>query len=337
MNKKKLPKIIISTIVRTAQKGDTHGRIYIVDLENENFEQVLNWDDESINWDGRGGDRGLRGIAFHNDYICIAVSAELLLYDKHFNFVERYTNKYLKDCHETYSYGNTLYLTSSGYDSILLLDLLTKSFTKGYCIRYKGETYFQKQIERVRKKFLKKYISPKYPSKKYNFFSFDPEQNNGPSQIDTIHLNSVYVNNGTIYFAGQKNTASLLQIHNDELAHYGELSNGSHNATPYENKIIYNDTHNDLVKITNKFGKIIKSFDIIKYDEKTLTNTDVPKNYARQGWARGLAIFENEFIIVGSSPTTISLYSMQYNYLLKSIQLSNDIRDTIHGLEIWPF
>lgn len=330
-----LPKVIISTVIRTAEKGEVHGQIYFVNLKNKTFKCIIKWSDPSINWDGRGGDRGLRGIALHDNNVYIATSKELLVYNRQFNFITKYTNKYLKDCHELFLYGNKLYLTSSGYDSILIFDIITKTFMSGYCIHYKEETFFQKQKERVRKKFFKKFIPPKHPLKKYIFYPFDPNMDNGPDEIDTIHLNNVFVDNETIYFAGQKNTDTLLKIYNDKLTHFGELLNGSHNAQPYKNQILFNDTSRSRILLTDKFGGISKTFNIPKYNEKILTNTNLPINHARQGWVRGLAIFRDKFLIVGSSPATIYVYSLHDSILKTSIQLSNDIRTTIHGLEIW--
>ena len=65
----RLPKLIATSVVRGSQQGESHGGIYLIDLESAAFEQVVDWNDASINWEGRGMDRGLRGIAFHDAYI----------------------------------------------------------------------------------------------------------------------------------------------------------------------------------------------------------------------------------------------------------------------------
>src|SRR5437588_5736088 len=63
----KLPRVIATSIVRSAHQGESHGGVYLIDLNSGQYDQVIDWNDESINWEGRGGDRGLRGIAFHNN------------------------------------------------------------------------------------------------------------------------------------------------------------------------------------------------------------------------------------------------------------------------------
>ncbi len=39
----------------------------------------------------------------------------------------------------------------------------------------------------------------------------------------------------------------------------------------------------------------------------------------------------------GFSPSTISLYDLEINQKVGSVNLSMDIRNAIHGLECWPF
>lgn len=56
-----LPKVLASSVIRSAHQGQSHGGVYVVDLESNHCEQVVDWNDQSINWEGRGLDRGLRG------------------------------------------------------------------------------------------------------------------------------------------------------------------------------------------------------------------------------------------------------------------------------------
>jgi hypothetical protein len=58
---------------------------------------------------------------------------------------------------------------------------------------------------------------------------------------------------------------------------------------------------------------------------------------ARQAFGRGLCAIGDRFVAAGSSPSTISLYDMQSRQKVGSVNLSMDIRNAIHGLEVWPF
>src|SRR5436305_12829228 len=109
----KLPRVIATSVVRSAHQGESHGGVYLIDLNSGNFDQVIDWNDPSISWEGRGGDRGLRGIAFHQEKVCIAASDEIFIYNREFKLLESYRNKYLKHCHEISVGSDTLYLTST--------------------------------------------------------------------------------------------------------------------------------------------------------------------------------------------------------------------------------
>ena len=52
-NKFVLPKVLTSTVIRTAKPGEFHGHIYFVDLQTEKFEEVFSWANQNINWKGK--------------------------------------------------------------------------------------------------------------------------------------------------------------------------------------------------------------------------------------------------------------------------------------------
>ena len=68
----KLPKLIATSVVRGSQQGESHGGVFTVDFEKQEGAQHVDWNTDAIDWDGRGADRGLRGIAFDGDEIYIA-------------------------------------------------------------------------------------------------------------------------------------------------------------------------------------------------------------------------------------------------------------------------
>jgi hypothetical protein len=42
-------------------------------------------------------------------------------------------------------------------------------------------------------------------------------------------------------------------------------------------------------------------------------------------------------IAAGSSPSTIALYDLEQKKMVKTVNISMDIRNSIHGLEVWPY
>jgi hypothetical protein len=78
MSQARLPIVVLSSVIRSAHQGESHGGVYLVDMASGQVEQVLDWNRAEIDWEGRGGDRGLRGIAFHGDRLFLAASDEIL-------------------------------------------------------------------------------------------------------------------------------------------------------------------------------------------------------------------------------------------------------------------
>ncbi len=85
-----LPKLILTSVVRGSQQGESHGGIYTVDFEHQQGQQHVDWNTSDIDFEGRGADRGLRGIAFDGDEIYIAASDELFCYDQDFTIQNSY-------------------------------------------------------------------------------------------------------------------------------------------------------------------------------------------------------------------------------------------------------
>ena len=320
----KLPIILCSSTIRSAQEGESHGGMYLVDLENENFEQVINWNDSSIDWEGRGSDRGLRGIAYYKDFILCAASDEVVVYDQKFQHITSFKNKYLKHCHEIKVKDDFLYMTSTGYDSILKFDLKKERYTRGFLYRtlYSDNRYLS-SIQR------KSGISKKI------FLPFDPEGGNGPGLRDTNHLNNVFLQDGSIYFSGTGFKTLFAIDENEKLQKIVDIPKGTHNVMFFKDYLIFNNTANDTVDLNTKEGKQVVQFKIPKYSFDDLINSDIPNDHARQGFGRGLVCVD-DYIISGSSPATINVYSISKKKMVKSINITKDIKIAIHGLDIYP-
>jgi hypothetical protein len=325
-----LPKVIASSVVRSTQQGESHGGLYLVDLEIEKIDKVIDWNTVDINWEGRGKDRGLRGIAFYKDQILLAASNEIYVFDKLFNKIKSYSNKYLNHCHEIFVADDQLYVTSTGFDSILEFDMQSELFTRGFEIRFNNSNWI---LNKIWQKFFKENLV-----NKPNLKIFDPNSDFGPKQFDQIHLNNVVIHNDYICVSGRR-TNKIFGIKDEMLSILASISMGTHNASLMgdDGRVIMNDTNCDLVRVTNREGICQKKFNIPMYSKEKLEMNNIPKDHARQGFGRGLAIYEDDFLIIGSSPATITVFDLASGKIIKSINLSMDVRNAIHGLEIWPF
>ena len=306
-----LPKLIATSVVRGSEQGDSHGGIFTVDFDRREAFQHVDWNTSDIDFTGRGWDRGLRGIEFHNGEIYIAASDELFVYDQDFQIQRSFRNPYLKHCHEICKKDNLLFLTSTGYDSILVFNLSQEEFSRGlYIERQRSEWQLQQ---------------------------FDPCSSEGPEFVNNLHLNMVSVHATGVYFSGL-HTGAMLHLGKDfSISEVCSLPAGSHNARPFREGVLFNDTKSDCVRYVGRNGGD-RAFRITRYPEEEVRFAGMDDTkIARQGFGRGLCPLSDRFIAGGSSPSTITIYDLHSNKTVVSVNLSMDIRNAIHGLEIWPY
>jgi hypothetical protein len=310
-NLSELPSLLTTSVVRGANQGQSHGGVYKISFADRQVHQLVDWNTSEIDFQGRGWDRGLRGIAFYNEEIYIAASDELFVFDQNFTIKRSFRNAYLKHCHEIHQYKGTLYLASTGFDSILMFDLEQEQFISAI------------------------HIGMSANGTKGTIYS--PQEKSGPSASNSLHLNNIFVSDRGIFTSGI-NTGCLLQLGEESTAQkLMKLPKGIHNARPFRNGVLFNDTAYDRVRYLDREGKDLR-FRVPRYPPEQLKGTEFGnRKLARQGFARGLCIFNDNLIIAGSSPSTISLYDFESGKDIASINVSMDIRNAVHGLELWPY
>lgn len=305
-----LPKIIATSVVRGADKKESHGGIYLIDMNSEKIIQVVDWNDCNIDFGGRGGDRGLRGICFYDTHIYVVSSSELFCFNQDFKIIASYQNPYLQHAHEMVVRDDYIYITSTGFDSVLRFNLKTNVFDKGWLIRID--------------------INGKMDMNQY-----EPIEPYGPMQGNTTHINNVYIDENGLHVSG-RHLPYLINFQQDKVKVVCEIPLGTHNVRRFKEGILYNDTESDQVVYSSTYNYC--SLPIINYPEADILNSEFSdKRLARQSFGRGLCTFEEDIIISGSSPSTITAFDMRSQSIIKSINISMDIRNAIHGLEIWPF
>lgn len=326
----RLPKVLLTDVVRSTHKGDSHGGVYLIDLETDEVRKVIDWNDSDIDWDGRGGGRGLRGITFWNDLIVMAASDEIFLFDRDFKRVGSHRNPYLGLCHEIWLEGDRLWLTSTLYDAILELDLVTGRFVSGFCIRINLPP-----------------VAPGAPLPPMRFDQiifrrFDPSEPGGPVRADTTHINNITRRDGVCYVSGVRLPVLVAVGEQGRPQPYARIPVWTHNAQPWRDGVIYNSTGEDKVCFASREGQVRSGVEVLKRDPATLTNTGLSRDVARANFGRGLVPWSGDperpgLLIGGSSPSTVSVYDMDAGVRVKSITFGNDVRNAPHGLALWPF
>ena len=298
-------------MVRGSHQGESHGGVYLIDLEQREIRQVIDWNTANIDWQGRGWDRGLRGIAFDGDVVYIAASDELFAYTPQFRLLGSWRNTYLKHCHEIAVWQRTLFLASTGFDSILGFDLDKQEFTWAMHVetqqfRFRGRIY-------------------------------DPRQDDGPLMLNKLHINNVHPTQGGMYIAGTK-TGGMLLYNGHEVRMAVELPPGTHNAQPFRDGVLFNDTEANVLRYSGRSGHEDRAMSVPQYPDDQLQHRGIDQSsVARQGFARGLAVLSDSVVAGGSSPSTVSVYDLKQNQRVLAVNLTMDVRNAIHGLEVWPF
>jgi len=316
-NSFKPPRLIATSVVRGARQGDSHGGIYLIDFAGREVQQLVDWNTSDIDFQGRGWDRGLRGIAFFAGEIYIAASDELFVYDRAFRVQRSFRSSYLKHCHEIFQLNSHLYLTSTACDSILAFDLERQAFIWALHIALEDE--------------------------EARGTAFDPTGINGPGGANgpparnLLHLNNVHADRRGLFVSGMR-TGGILHVGNGNVVRrFVDMPVGMHNARPHGDGVLFNDTSADLVRYVGRDGTQ-RVFPVPKYDPAEIEHVELgDEQVARQGFARGLCVIDERRFAAGSSPSTVSLYDLEAGSAIARVNFSMDIRNAIHGLEVWPF
>jgi hypothetical protein len=306
-----MSRLIATSVVRGSMQGDSHGGVYLIDVRAQLVTQVLDWNTMEIDWHGRGADRGLRGIAVLGETVFIAASDELMAFDPKFRPLGSWRNPYLKHCHEVAAYRGQVYLASTGCDSILAFDVEKKRFHWGLNVETDGHQFLGK--------------------------AFDPNGEDGPLQLNKLHINSVTASDDGMYLAGLR-TGGMLHFNGRTINMSATLPAGTHNAQPFEDGVLFNDTAADTVRFASRDYTRDRAFRVPEFARDRLTGTNLDdSNVARPSFARGLCVFRDRIVAAGSSPSSISLHDLDSGTTALTVTLSTDVRNAIHGLAVWPF
>jgi hypothetical protein len=305
-------KLVTTSVVRGSDQGESHGGVYLIDLEGQSVLQTIDWNRSDIDWQGRGWDRGLRGIAFDDDTVYIAASDELFAYTPDFQPLGSWRNRYLKHCHEICVYQRSLFLSSTGFDSILGFDLDRQEFNWAMQVAAK-DFRFKARI-------------------------YEPNADDGPLMLNKLHINNVHCTDAGMYLSGLR-TGGMLHFNGKTILMAVELPPGTHNARPFRDGVLFNDTEASALRYAGR-GEVEedRAMAVPKFQPGDILyrQSDL-SGIARPGFARGLCALSDTVVAGGSSPSTVCVYDLPARERLLSVNLTMDVRNAIHGLEVWPY
>jgi len=290
-------KLVTSTVVRETHRGESHGGVFLLDLQQQSAQHVIDWAKPDIDWLGNGGDRGLRGIAFDQDRVYVAASDQLLAFSADFRLLHNFSNPYLKYAHGIFVWQRMLYVCSAGYDSILGFDLDQQQFTWAMHV----------QSQRARFK----------PA------AFDPQSDDGPLMLNKLHLNNVHCNEHGMYITGLRSNG-MLHFNGEAVNMAVQLPAGSRDARPFRDGVIFNDSNSAALRYTGR-GE--------GEEDRAMA---LPDDGAAR-FARGLCVLSDAIVAGGSAPATIAMYDLAKNEMLGSVNISSNRHNAIHSIALWPF
>jgi hypothetical protein len=301
--------LAVTTEHRGSQPGDSHGSVYLVDLDRQRGTQVLDWTRPAIDWTGAGAGRGLRGMDTHERRVFIAGADELFEFSPGWELSNVHSSPYLGHAQAVACFEARVYVVSAAYDAVLAFDLGSGRFDWGLQIAEDDGGL--------------------------RGIPFDPGSALGPSASGRLGLNSLYCDPRGLFVSGSR-SAGLLHFDGKRIVRLVTLPTGVHDARPWRDGVLFNDTDAEAVRfITPESNRV---FEVPRYPEDgLLAGSCEDRGVARQAYARGLCVLEDGVIAAGSSPLTISLHDLDAMKTILRISLSVDARQSIHTLAVWPF
>jgi len=103
--------------------------------------------------------------------------------------------------------------------------------------------------------------------------------------------------------------------------------------------VLFNDTQADALRYAGRGeGEEDRAFRVPAWPAEQLEHREADQSgIARAGFARGLCVLADHVVAGGSSPSTVSVYDLRANKRVLSVNLTMDVRNAIHGLEVWPY
>jgi len=166
---------------------------------------------------------------------------------------------------------------------------------------------------------------------------FDPTSDDGPMMLNRMHINNVHCNAAGMYIGGRR-TGGMLHYNGKTITMAVTLPTGTHNAQPFRDGVLFNDSEANVVRYTGRGeGDEDRAIEVPIYGDEEMTHLWANDGeVARPHFARGLCQVTDSVVAGGSSPSTVSIYDLRENKRVVEVAISRDVRNAIHGLEIWP-
>ena len=303
-------KLVATSVVRGSHQGESHGGVYLIDLEKREVRQTLDWNKADIDWQGRGWDRGLRGIAFDGETVYIAASDELFAYTP----------------------DSAARLLAQSLSQALPRDL-------GLGTAPVSDFHGLRQHPGLRSRPARVLLGDAREAHHFRFkaVTFDPRGKDGPLMLNKLHVNNVHCTKGGMYLSGLR-TGGMLLFNGREVQMSAELPAGSHNARPFRDGVLFNDTEADALRYA---GRGEGSEDRAFRSRATIRPRSGTRTWTRATLPARALPAGSASCPTPSSPADRRRRPFRFTTCRRieaaSVNLTMDVRNAIHGLEVWPY
>ena len=156
--------------------------------------------------------------------------------------------------------------------------------------------------------------------------------------LNKLHLNNVHCTQGGMYLTGLK-TGGMLLFNGREVQMAVELPPGTHNARPFRDGVLFNDTEANAAALRRRGeGREDRAMSVPRYPDESLLNRDLDQSGDR---APGLRARARRALGHAGGRRLVAVHGLGLrpaaNERVLSVNLTMDVRNAIHGLEVWPF
>ena len=305
--------LVATSVVRGSRQGESHGGVYLVDFDSRARGPACS---TGTRWASTGraaaGTAACAASRFDGETVYIAASDELFAYTPDFRPIGSWRNRYLKHCHEICRHERTLFLTSTGFDSILGFDLDRKSFSWGLQVAAHGDGI---RRQAVRSRSL----------------------TTVPAPSNTLHLNNVHCERGRDAHQRPAHGRGAA-VQRSRAAVAGSRSRSACTMRGRSATACCSTTREaDVVRFVSRSRRArVPGAAILR---RSSSRTSTRKTRGSRG--------RHSRAACASSTTTLSraaprlrrsrCIDLRPGARPRMATLTHDVRNAIHGLEVWPF
>jgi hypothetical protein len=288
-------KILATNVIRAARSdGSYRGSLIEVDLETKECNDVLDWDDPSLEIDRskpQYGDHGIHGVCVTDDHIWISGHRFLFKLSKDYKVLGSYTHDKLAGTHNICwdKDSNVLWVIANANNSILVFDLMLEQF----CLALEHGKGFVKPDD----------IDSK----------------------DSLHIDSVSVNGDFVWYSGS-GTDTMFGVNKQNGA---SLKYKPHFAKTHDIK--WHSRYGLIYNLSLESKTVMEFKDkVVVWDTPHLPYENVD-SVSRPRYTRGMVTMDGA-IVVGTSPASVITNYMDGTQ--EVIQISKDIRHSICCMDV---